>query len=282
MFDYGVSKDKKSRPFSQKKGTRVPPMFILFYFSLFSCSDFFSNFKQNLRRHSRQKSIHSTKQSNSDVEHEKEDENFLLLDEDFCTQAIKYIEDEHLIPPKIEGTHFYEIPQTRPVRIYCDGVFDIFHLGHVKMLKQAKNFFPNVHLIVGVMSDEDVTKYKRTPVMKYNERVDSVRECQYVDEIFEGAPWQIDLDFLEKHKIDFVSHDQAPYKCGDVKDVYSEIKSAKRFIATRRTRCISTTDTIQRIVENIEEYVKEKSAKKSENISKNGTFPESNPSKTKI
>ena len=71
-----------------------------------------------------------------------------------------------------------------------------------------------------------------------------------------AAPWTLDDAFLEKHKIDFVAHDDLPYGAAGEEDIYAWLKERGRFVATERTEGVSTSDLIARIVKDYDVYAR--------------------------
>ena len=65
---------------------------------------------------------------------------------------------------------------------YTTGVFDMFHIGHLRILQRAKEHCN--YLIVGVSSDEIVKEYKnKTPIVSVKERMEIVGSIRYVDKV---------------------------------------------------------------------------------------------------
>jgi len=64
---------------------------------------------------------------------------------------------------------------------YTSGVYDLFHIGHLNLLRNAKGMCDK--LIVGVTTDELVSYKNKRAVIPYNERVEIVRSIKYVDSV---------------------------------------------------------------------------------------------------
>ena len=65
---------------------------------------------------------------------------------------------------------------------YTTGVFDMFHIGHLNILRRAKEHCD--YLIVVVSTDEVVQNYKKkTPIIPFEERAAIVKAIRYVDEV---------------------------------------------------------------------------------------------------
>lgn len=71
--------------------------------------------------------------------------------------------------------------------VYVDGGFDLFHLGHLEILKAARQ--EGDYLLVGVHADADVTARRgaHLPILSVHERCLSVMACRHVDEVIIGA-----------------------------------------------------------------------------------------------
>jgi len=96
------------------------------------------------------------------------------------------------------------MPARRKRRVYADIVGDLFHHGHVNLLRRARAL--GDVLVVGVCSDDLVASYKRPPVMTLEERVAVISGCRYADEVVPDCPCPVTEAFLREHAIDLVVH----------------------------------------------------------------------------
>ena len=136
-------------------------------------------------------------------------------------------------------------------RIYVDGVFDLFHRGHLESLKKAKNALnipENTFLIVGVVSDKDCESYKRTPIISEEDRVEIIKNIKFVDEVIFPCPMTMTLEFIEKNNIDLVVHGFSNNADREKqKSFFEPIINSGKFKEIDYYSKISTTDIIKKL-----------------------------------
>ena len=87
---------------------------------------------------------------------------------------------------------------------YTTGVFDLFHIGHLNILKRAKEQCE--FLIVGVSTDECVESYKhKIPIIPYEQRAAIVAAIKYVDEVVPQTSMD-KVEFLKTRHLDVKYH----------------------------------------------------------------------------
>ncbi|KAG5564945.1 hypothetical protein RHGRI_000973 [Rhododendron griersonianum] len=148
--------------------------------------------------------------------------------------------------------------------VYIDGAFDLFHAGHVEILKSARKL--GDFLLVGIHSDQIVSEQRGThhPIMHLHERSLSVLACRYVDEVIIGAPWEVTRDMITTFNISLVVHGtvaESNHFWNGKADPYEVPKSLGMFQMLESPKNITTTLVAQRIMANHEIYEK-RNAKK--------------------
>ncbi len=139
-----------------------------------------------------------------------------------------------------------ETPDPPARRVYVDMVGDLFHAGHVALLREARRH--GDHLIVGVLGDETTAAYKRRPIMTLAERVAVIESCRYVDEVVTDAPFVVDEDFLDEHAITTVVHGD-DLSLEGAASIYGPAVERGALVLVERPAGLSTTQVIQRVLE---------------------------------
>ena len=121
---------------------------------------------------------------------------------------------------------------------------DLFHAGHVAMLRRAGNL--GDELVVGVMNDADMTAYKRPAVMTMDERIAVIAACRYVDRVVPDAPTRPTAAFLDTLGVTVVCHGD-DYTEAQVADYYGAIRRTHRLVLLPYTPGVSTSEIIARV-----------------------------------
>ena len=130
-------------------------------------------------------------------------------------------------------------------RVYVDMCGDLFHAGHVNLLRRARAL--GDELIAGVMNDVDMAAYKRPPIMTMDERIAVIAACRYVDHVIADAPTCPGPDFLDRHDISIVVHG-SDYTQAQIETYYGAIRRTHNLMILPYTPGISTSAIIGRIL----------------------------------
>ena len=129
---------------------------------------------------------------------------------------------------------------------YTTGVYDMYHIGHLNILKRAKEQCD--YLIVGVSTDENVRQYKhKTPIIPYEHRKAIVEAIKYVDKVVpqenmdKFAAWQ-------KYHFDAIFHGddwKGSSMYDEIERKLSEVGCEMVFLP--HTDGVSSTDIVNKI-----------------------------------
>eukprot|EP00448_Togula_jolla_P029195 CAMPEP_0170639874 /NCGR_PEP_ID=MMETSP0224-20130122/39895_1 /TAXON_ID=285029 /ORGANISM="Togula jolla, Strain CCCM 725" /LENGTH=359 /DNA_ID=CAMNT_0010970285 /DNA_START=39 /DNA_END=1115 /DNA_ORIENTATION=+ len=155
-------------------------------------------------------------------------------------------------PPLAEVEAQHQDPET--IRVFLNGCFDLMHVGHFNVLRQAKRSFysrgfKRVVLVAGIHSDSAIAGAKRPPLMCHEERVELVTLVKWVDEVVTGLPYvSMSVEMADVLRVRYICHgDDMPTAKGGG-GMYSAAIEADRFHLLKRTEGISTTHIIERLL----------------------------------
>lgn len=129
---------------------------------------------------------------------------------------------------------------------FTDGVYDMFHVGHLNMIREAKKHCD--YLIVGVHSDEIVEGYKnRKTVINEQERREIVEAIRYVDKAVINRTRE-KLELWKEHKFDvvFIGDDwKGTERWNNFEKILAEVGVSVEYIPY--TKGISTTQIREKL-----------------------------------
>ena len=126
----------------------------------------------------------------------------------------------------------------RPVITF--GTFDVFHVGHLRLLERARSFGGT--LLVGVSTDRlNIEKKGRAPVYDQYQRMEIIRALRCVSDVFFEESLELKRHYLENHQADILVMGD------DWRGKFDEFSDICKVVYLERTPAISTTQVIEQI-----------------------------------
>lgn len=129
------------------------------------------------------------------------------------------------------------------MKVITFGTFDLLHIGHINILKNAKSL--GDELIVGVSTDKfSIEKKNRKPIYNENDRKQILESLKFVDKVFFEESFEKKREYIKKYNADiFVMGN-------DWEGRFDEFNDICKVVYFDRTPSISTTNLIEVIANN--------------------------------
>jgi glycerol-3-phosphate cytidylyltransferase len=91
------------------------------------------------------------------------------------------------------------------MKIYTGGTFDMFHQGHVNLLRGCRELFDFTYVVVGLNTDSFIEEYKgKPPIISYSDRRAVLEACKYVDKVVPNTHGADSKPTIERVRPDYI------------------------------------------------------------------------------
>ena len=196
---------------------------------------------QPIARAKRRPTMHNREQLFKYLEFQEKEEKRWMAESSFDTNECKKNQSQFVV-----GSTNLDLNHRPQCTVYMDGVFDLFHVGHVEAIYQCAKLGNRV--IIGITGDLDAAQYKRPPIISQYNRIAVVQAMKYVDQIICPCPLIVTEEFMIEHRIDLVVHGFANDDDAKKQEIFFEIPmKLNKFRRIGYYEGLSTTDIINKI-----------------------------------
>jgi len=127
------------------------------------------------------------------------------------------------------------------MKVITFGTFDLFHVGHLKIIQRAKAM--GTHLTVGISSDAfNIYKKNKLPIIPQADRIEIVSNIVGVDDVFVEESMELKRQYIIDHRVDILVMGD------DWKGRFDEFQDICKVVYLTRTEDVSTSYLLEYII----------------------------------